>query len=174
LTVLSQYSCTLLSYSWLLTKTELDDANDVWQYEWSITYSVSEAYKVFQGPAHQSPSFKCLLESSCQKKHKIFWWHLLHNRLNTRAMLQRKNFHLTKYNCIMCGASTLETRDHLFLHCTFASWCWSHLLPDWIIPNTDIHSVLQSFKFTFRQPFFIEVSTLVLWAIYTSYKAKPH
>jgi hypothetical protein len=63
----------------------------------------------------------------------------------------------------MCGNLTTETRDHLFFHCTFASWCWSHLLPDWVIPDADIHLVLQSFKNASRQPFFTEVFILANW-----------
>jgi hypothetical protein len=41
-------------------------------------------------------------------------------RLNTKAMLQRKNFFMDDYSCIMCGTNGLETRNHLFFLCPFA------------------------------------------------------
>lgn len=145
---------------------ELQEEKDIWEYTWGKSYSISQAYKFLQGPPHPEPTFTWLWKSCCQKKHKVFAWYLLHNRLNTRAMLQRKNFHLPDYNCIMCGLHTLETRDHLFFHCPFATRCWNHLLPGWIVPDADIHAVTRSFRLSFHQPFFMEVFILALWSIW--------
>ena len=88
----------------LIHGLEIRHDKDEWVYSWGKDYCVSKAYKFFQGEPHLEPSFSWLWNSCCQKKHKVFAWYLLHNRLNTRALLQRKNFHLHDYNCIMCGS----------------------------------------------------------------------
>jgi hypothetical protein len=35
-------------------------------------------------------------------KHKIFFWLLLNDRINTKDLLQRKNYNLDSYTCDMC------------------------------------------------------------------------
>jgi hypothetical protein len=41
--------------------------------------------------------FSWLWESACQAKNKSFFWLLMHDRLNTRNWLGRKNFVLPSY-----------------------------------------------------------------------------
>jgi hypothetical protein len=57
-----------------------------------------------------------LIEST---KHKIiiesFFWLLLQNRLNTGAMLRRRQMQLDSYNCELCLRQNEETLQHLFL-----------------------------------------------------------
>jgi hypothetical protein len=64
------------------------------------------------------PPFAWVWKGCCQK-HKVFFWLLIHNRLNTRAMLQRKDFFMDNYSCILCGQDKLETWNHLFFQCPF-------------------------------------------------------
>jgi hypothetical protein len=66
------------------------------------------------------PALKWMWKGCCQQKHKVFFWLLIHNRLNTRAMLQQKHFFMDDYSCILCGVGELETSDHFFFHCPFA------------------------------------------------------
>jgi hypothetical protein len=96
--------------------------------KWTVTvaapgYQVSSMYRdlMKQGPV--LPIISWLWKTCCQDKHKVFFWLLFQNRLNTRAMLQRKRFFLPDYTCIMCNGSALETRDHLFFSCPFAESC---------------------------------------------------
>jgi hypothetical protein len=82
---------------------------------------------------------------------------LVHNRLNTRAMLQRKNFFMDDYSCIMCGANELETRNHLFFLFPFVHICWRYLCPSWTPPHqTDIQSITDSLKVSLKESFFME------------------
>jgi hypothetical protein len=57
------------------------------------------------------PALKRMWQGCCQQKNKIFFWLLVHNRLNTRAILQRKNFVMDNYSCIMCGEDKMESRN---------------------------------------------------------------
>lgn len=59
-------------------------------------------------------AFKWLWKSSCQNKRKIFFWLLLKDQLNTRALLKCKNMTLEDYNCVLCNHQTEETMEHLF------------------------------------------------------------
>jgi hypothetical protein len=134
-------------------------------------YKVSSMYKdlMTQGPV--LPILSWLWKSCCQEKHKVFFWLLFHNRLNTRAMLQRKRFFLPDYTCVMCGGADLETRDHLFFTCPFAVHCWQYLCPGWVLPLSNGHLVLQevvqSLKLQIKQPFFMEIIMLISWSIWT-------
>ena len=60
----------------------------------------------------------------------MFFWLLLHDRVNTRNLLQRKSMLLKDYNCVLCSDNTEETQVHLFWNCPFALKCWDHLVPE--------------------------------------------
>jgi hypothetical protein len=55
-------------------------------YIWgSNQYSSSKAYKHLIGSQPVHPAYRWLWSLSCQQKHKVFYWLLLKNRLNTRV-----------------------------------------------------------------------------------------
>jgi hypothetical protein len=72
---------------------------DTWSYIWGIDkFSTTNAYKFMMGVQHAPKFFTWIWESSCQPKHKFFFWLLLHDRLNTRNLLRRKNCNLQSYD----------------------------------------------------------------------------
>lgn len=71
-----------------------------------------------------SLTFALLWRSKCQLKHKLFFQLFLHNRLNTKTMLRRRNMELDSYTCENCILQKEETIAHLFLRCNFARRCW--------------------------------------------------
>jgi hypothetical protein len=99
----------------LLQVTQLNENGDQWTYIWgSKTYSSNKAYKHLMGSAPIHPAFKWLWSSSCQQKHKVFFWLLLKNILNTRGMLQRKNMHLDSYDCELYASSNLKRNYNIY------------------------------------------------------------
>jgi hypothetical protein len=58
----------------------------------NTSFKVSKAYKHFVGQHLVCPIIKKLWKTCCQSKHKVFFWLLLQDRLNTRQLLQRKGF----------------------------------------------------------------------------------
>jgi hypothetical protein len=86
---------------------------------------------------------------------------MLHNILNTKAMLQIKNFFMDDYSCIMGDVSGLETRNHLFCLYPFAHICWQYLCPTWVPPQ----SFIDSLKTSLKEPFFMEIIILTAWSI---------
>lgn len=57
-----------------------------------------------------------------QKRVKVFLWSIAHRALNTHEKLQRKcpNWSISPSVCCLC-LKGVETLDHLFLHCPFAT-----------------------------------------------------
>ena len=103
---------------------------DQWSYIWgSDEFYCKKAYKVLQGEIIVIPHFKWIWESSCQAKHKFFFWLLLLDRLNTRNLLARKNFNLQSYLCATLQCPREETLIHLFWTCPFAAQCWDYVCP---------------------------------------------
>uniref|UniRef100_A0A452ZZW6 Uncharacterized protein n=1 Tax=Aegilops tauschii subsp. strangulata TaxID=200361 RepID=A0A452ZZW6_AEGTS len=49
----------------------------------------------------------------------MFFWMLLHDRVNTRNLLRRKTFVLEEYNCAVLNCQQEETLHHLFWDVNF-------------------------------------------------------
>ena len=73
--------------------------------------------------------FKWIWKTSNRLRHKNFFWLLLHDRINIRNYLKRKNMQLDDYNCIQCRDNTEETLRQLFWDCNFAQECWNYIVP---------------------------------------------
>jgi hypothetical protein len=90
---------------------------------------------------------------------------LLLDRLNTRNLLGRKNFHISSYYCELCHQSNEETLVHLFWNCSFSQECW-----DFICPTRDRNlSVLEAFadvRIKLNVPFSSEIIILAAWSIW--------
>jgi hypothetical protein len=103
---------------------------DKWMYIWgNASFSPKRAYKVLIGYQPTIPHFSWLWKTSCQARHKFFFWLLLLDRLNTRDLLKRKNFNLQSYNCELPGCNEEETLEHLFQTCPFETECWDSVCP---------------------------------------------
>jgi hypothetical protein len=157
----------------MLLNLEPSAAFDTWTvFGNSMVTKTSTVYKSLMDVGGTIQALKWMWKSCCQQKHKVFFWLLIHNRLNTRAMLQRKNFFMDNYSCIMCDQDELETRNHMFFQCPFAQMCWRYISPTWIPPqHTDIQSFITSLKLSLNVPFFMELIMLITWAIWTTRNA---
>ncbi|PNT71361.1 hypothetical protein BRADI_2g26635v3 [Brachypodium distachyon] len=80
-------------------------------------------------------------------------------------MLQKRQFHVHSFNCIMCEGNVLETRDHVFFHCKFAKSCWQYLWPDFSAKQ-NAHANVIHFKEELRVPFHLEIMVLCAWSIW--------
>ncbi|CAN1254407.1 hypothetical protein LINPERPRIM_LOCUS8645 [Linum perenne] len=59
------------------------------------------------------------------RKVNYFCWRVFFNKIATIDNLQRKDLQLVN-RCALC-LSSLESVDHIFLHCAFTSRVWNHL-----------------------------------------------
>jgi hypothetical protein len=80
-----------------------EDDDDIWTYIWGSPYFASmKAYKHLLGYRFVHPCFSWLWKSAAQKKHKVFFWLSLKDRLSTRNILRRKNRVLPSYDSVLC------------------------------------------------------------------------
>lgn len=87
----------------IMATVQISDSPDNWTHIWgNAVYSSSRAYKQFIGHVQLHPSYSWLWNASCQMKHKVFFWLLLKDRVNTRGMLRRRNMELDSYACELC------------------------------------------------------------------------
>jgi hypothetical protein len=87
--------------------------SDTWSYIWgNAEFSSKKAYQAMIGFSPAPKIFSILWKSSCQAKHKFFFWLLLHDRLNTRNLLRRKCFVLQSYQCVFQSCNEEETLVH--------------------------------------------------------------
>jgi hypothetical protein len=114
-------------------KEEIYDLNisqetDKWVYIWgSSQFSVHKTYIALTGHMPTHHVFNKLWSCKCQPKHRVFFWLLMHDKLNTRGRLQQRHMALDSYVCENCILQRLETSYHLFLRCSFATMCWTSI-----------------------------------------------
>jgi hypothetical protein len=67
------------------------NADDHWVYIWgSVIFTSKQAYRSMKGHSQALAPFQWLWKSRCQGKHKVFFWLLLNDRLNTRNLLHHE------------------------------------------------------------------------------------
>lgn len=81
-------------------------------------------YNCLKTGTEENIIFKWLWKGACRVIHKIYFWLLLHEGVNTRNLLKGKSMHLDCYECVFSNEGAEETLMHLFWDCTFAQDCW--------------------------------------------------
>jgi hypothetical protein len=164
----------LLQLQTLMHSVPFSDDKDQWlPFSSSSVFNVSKAYKALMGTHIVNPAIKWLWKTCCQYKHKVFFWLLLNDRLNSRELLHRKGFFLPDYSCALCNSSGMESRNHLFFQCPFAKLCWQYLCPSWSAPTTtsstvQVQDFIISLKQAISQPFALDLIILVCWVLWIS------
>jgi predicted nucleic acid-binding Zn ribbon protein len=98
-------------------------------------------------------------------KHKVFYWLLIKNRLNTRSLIRRKNMNLYSYVCELCIHQFEEKLRHLFFKCPFAKNCWQAIrvtIPGWLRSDRATRRI----QISLNMPFAMEVIILTCWSIW--------
>jgi hypothetical protein len=88
------------------------------------------------------------------------------DRLNTKALMQRKNWHLEEGNhCILCDTQEVESRDHLFFTCPYAANVWTKLHIQWD-NSLPISAKIIKAKSLFHGPCFMEIFMCASWNLW--------
>jgi hypothetical protein len=102
-------------------------------------------------------------------KIKVFLWLLMLDRLNTRDIMDRKNWRIdSRMDCSLCYTAIRETRSHLFFECEFSRGCWNSINMQW--PSDK--SLAEGFwgvKNNFQGPRFVENFACSAWKIWKSW-----
>jgi hypothetical protein len=149
-----------------LGNIQLLDHNDIWRCSASSSrFSSQEVYAHLTGSRQTLPLFVWLWKSKCQPKHKVFFWLLLKNRLNTRSILRRRAMPLDSFTCDNCILQIEETSIHLFFRCNFAKRCW--LLLGLLSPGaTDLLHTLLRIRRRLQVPWRLEAIIIMTWCIW--------
>jgi hypothetical protein len=99
----------------LLVNLPHNNQRDKWLCNGSSSlFSSQKAYFHLTGNQWTHPIFTWLWKSKCQPKHKVFFWLLLKDRLNTRALLRQRAMPLDSYTCDNCILQAEEIVLHIF------------------------------------------------------------
>ena len=150
----------------VLANVVLNDSADEWVCDLSKDgYTPRGFYKLFFAGFPKDIPSSWIWKSKCMSKHKFFAWLVLHDRLNTKDMLIRRNWKVTENNsCVLCCQDKLEDWLHLFFHCQFSGRVWNYLQIVW---ETDsVLNNLRQARKEFHGPCFSEVVILACWNIW--------
>ena len=102
---------------------------DSWNFSWGNSQDTSGRFYQLAFKHLVLPNtFKWVWKSKCTPRLKFFAWLILLDKLNTKDMLQRRNFHVQPNNhCVMCNSGVVEDLRHLFFEGPFEAVCWQKL-----------------------------------------------
>ena len=143
------------------------DAQDTHIFTWGNNkYTSAQYYKFVFAQLPQDDALQAIWKSKSLPKLRVFSWLLVQDRLNTKDLMIRKHWHVEGGpNCVLCSQSRLETRDHLFFECPFATRCWAAIDIIWDC-NIDISPRLNMASHEFSGPCFMETFSCVTWNIW--------
>ncbi|XP_026451888.1 uncharacterized protein LOC113352260 [Papaver somniferum] len=120
------------------TRDSMEDTRR-WKLHPSGVFSVKTLYSqlVAEHGVNNFPSH-FIWQQAIPPKICFLMWCLVHGKLNTIDLLQRKGMNLHNDCDLCCGGE--ETQDHLFLHCKIAYKIWCNLTPStcwtWVLPGS--------------------------------------
>jgi hypothetical protein len=129
-------------------------------------YTSAKYYKFVFEALPEDAALSAISKSKCLPKLKVFAWLLLMDRLNTKDLMLRKNWHVEGgSSCVLCSANALETRDRLLFQSPFADAWWDLIGIQWNC-SFQISSCFIQAQILFRGPCFIVVVVSAAWNIW--------
>ncbi|KAJ0520598.1 putative RNA-directed DNA polymerase [Helianthus annuus] len=111
-----------------------------WLVDESGVFSVKSTKHWLQQEVQHRPAFVLEWCKWIPAKVNIFVWRAEMDRIATASALERRNIQVPKKNCVFCD-HTLETAEHLFSGCIFATGIWMAIASWCGIPNIFAFSV---------------------------------
>ena len=142
------------------------DSKDQWTFIWgNSSYTSSRFYKFVFSGLQAEQTFSWLWKTKCTPRLKFFAWLLIVDRLNTRDIMRRRNFHVQSGpTCVLCSEDIEEDIDHLFFDCRFCRDCWSKLHIQWDM-SVDIHDRIRSARNSLGHIFFMDICIMAAWEL---------
>jgi hypothetical protein len=82
---------------------------------WELNTLRPTTNKFLFGQVTVHEALNAIWSSKALPKLKVFLWLLMHDRLNTHDIMLRKNWKVDSgLECVLCNATNVETRNHLF------------------------------------------------------------
>jgi hypothetical protein len=90
------------------------EQQDVWSYAWGHKYTSAKFYDMTLAHIKVDSMYVWIWKSACMMKLKMFAWLLLSDRLNTRDLLQRRNWRaMDDKHCELFLGRNNEDKVHL-------------------------------------------------------------
>jgi hypothetical protein len=142
------------------------DSKDQWTFIWdNPIYTSSRFYRCIFSGYQAEQTFFWLYQTKCTPRLKFFTWLLIVDRLNTRAIMRRRHFHIQSGStCVLCNDGIEEDRDHLFFDCRFSRNCWHKLHIQWFM-SLGIRDRISSARAMSAQTFFMDTIIMAAWDI---------
>jgi hypothetical protein len=143
--------------------------SDSWSYIWgSRNYSSQKAYKHFIESTDVHPVFNWIWASSSQMKHKVFYWLLSKNSLNTRGLhSSEQKTYIWTLMCVSCAffraRRNLDTYSSNAPLPRIAGQAIGIIVSSWLKSDRATRRI----KISLNKPFAIEVIILICWSIWT-------
>jgi hypothetical protein len=103
--------------------------SDKWIFIWGNSkFTSGKLYNLAFSHIQVPSTFKRMWWSKCIPRLKFFAWLLLVDRLNTKAMLTRRNNSVdSNDHCVLRSSQADEDIGHLFFSCPFPLSCWQKI-----------------------------------------------
>jgi hypothetical protein len=163
LSTIAMQQCNIMNESLAELNGRMD--NDIWGFEWGDYYSTKKIYEDILDPPEAAAPFKWVWKSCCLSKHKFFFWLLLLDRLNTKDLMERKNFFVENSDCVLCQNGSHEDLIHLFFQCDFSQTFWWKLGFKWDTDNSVIDMLIDG-KQRHNSIYFKEAIIVGCWSIW--------
>jgi hypothetical protein len=143
----------------------LNEENDIRSPYWGDYYSTKRMYNTLIGE-HDTPQPILDIWNTCNiPRQKFFAWLMLHNRLNTKDMMIKKNFYVEFSDCIICEEWPVESNMHLFFECSFSQSFWWAIGMEWN-SDMDLYSMIADAKNRYSHNFIMEILITGCWSIW--------
>lgn len=98
----------------------------IWRWNANGLFSCSSAYRLIHDTGVVCDYHRKLWAMRIPMKVRIFMWLFMDNRLLTQEILHMRACPVDT-GCALCNSREMETRDHIFWECTYASAFWQGL-----------------------------------------------
>jgi hypothetical protein len=137
----------------------------MWSPIWGDYFSTKKLYNSLICE-HHTPKLILDIWKTCNiPRQKFFAWLMLHNRLNNKDLIKKKNLYVEFSDYIICEEWPVESNMYLFFECSFRQSFWWAIGIDWN-PDLDLHSMITDASQRYSHNFIMEILITRCWSIW--------
>lgn len=153
----------------MMSRISLNTMTDKWTFLWgNDLYSSQKFYKLSFWCIQPPVTMPWIWSCKVYMKIKVFAWLLFLDRVNTRALLEKKRCkppNVPIY-CALCTTGIRETRDHLLFQCPFACLGWNSIGFSWDTTQ-EFHQMIQTRRNSGLQHMcFMKIFLVACWLLW--------
>jgi hypothetical protein len=139
---------------------------DTRSFVWGSSYTSAKFYSFLFEAVPCDKVLQAIWTSKCLPKLRVFAWLLFTDRLNTKDIMNRKQWVVQGGpSCVLCNTNSLETTEHLFFQCPFAYQCWNQIGVTWDL-SLNLSDRYFKAKDLFNNQCFMEIIICSAWNLW--------